>query len=190
MEIRNFTPMNTRPAFGMAFKAPDEKDVTKLINYLLDSGMSAAEAKRALVKMQKMHAADIHFDFKYIYENGVDTFAIAPKSEKAIKMVDEGKIIFSPSKAIDESGVKIYDRAARCEARCEHRLKGKTGIKKFFAEVANFFDKKSLAFDRLVDPTTALPADMREASANVKMVEARVNKRLADEATIKSAFLG
>ena len=45
-----------------------------------------------------------------------------------------------------------------------------------------------LAFDRLTDPTTALPASLRQASANVRQAEARVNKRMADEATIRGAF--
>ena len=54
MEIRNFTPMNTTPAFGMAFKAPDEKDMVRLVDYLLDSGLSAEEARKALIKMQNV----------------------------------------------------------------------------------------------------------------------------------------
>lgn len=188
MEIRNITPVNTAPAFGMAFKAPDEKDMAKLVDYLLDSGLSAKEAKKALQNLQKAHAGDSHFDFKYIYENGTDTVAIASKSPKAKEMTDQGRIIFSTSAAVDGSGARIYDRAGMCAARCEKRLQGKKGIGKFFAQVANFFDKKMLAFDRLVDPSTALPATIREASANVKLAEAKVDKRLADEATIKSAF--
>ena len=188
MEIRNITPMNTRPAFGMAFKAPDPQDMDNFVKYCLAQKMSAAEAKRGLEKLQKLHAGDAHFDFKYIYEKGAGTFAIVPKSEKAIKMVDDGSIIFSTSRFSDELGANIYDRADRCEVRCAHRLRGKKGIGKFFAKVANFFDRKALAFDRLVDPTTALPADLRQASANVKHAEAMVNRRLADEATIRSAF--
>ncbi len=188
MEIRNITPMNSTPVFGMAFKAPDEKDMVKLVDYLLKSGMSAKEAKRAMVQMQKVHAGDTHFDFKYIYEKGADTFAIAPKSEPATKMVGEGKIIFSTSTSFDNLGAKFYDRAERCERRCDYRLKGKRGIKKFFAKVANFVDRKVLAFDRLIDPTTALPAELRQVSARVKQAEATVNKRLSDEAAIRSAF--
>ena len=188
MEIRNITPMNTRPAFGMAFKAPDEKDMAKFVDYLLKSGMSAQEAKKAMIQMQKAHAGDAHFDFKYIYEKGVDTFAIAPKSETAIKMVNDGKIIFSPSLTLDRLGANFYDRAECCDKRCAYRLKGKKGIKKLVAKVANFFDRKSLAFDRLIDPTTALPAELRQVSARVKQAESTVTKRLSNEATIRSAF--
>ena len=188
MEIRNITPMNTTPAFGMAFKAPDEKDMARLIDYLLDSGLSAKEARKALVKMQKAHAGDTHFDFKYIHENGVDTFAVAPKTKKAEEMLENKAVTFDTSVAVDMHGVKIYSRADACEFRCEKRLQGKKGIRKFFAQVANFFDKKMLAFDRMTDPTTALPASLRQASANVKTAEARVNKRMADEATIRGAF--
>lgn len=188
MEIRNITPMNTTPAFGMAFKAPDEKDMERLVDYLLDYGMTAKEARKALVKMQKAHAGDTHFDFKYIHENGVDTFAVAPKTKKATEMMDQKVITFDTGVAVDIHGVKIYSRADACEFRCEKRLQGKKGIRKFFAQVANFFDKKMLAFDRMTDPTTALPASLRQASANVKNAEASVNKRMADEATIKGAF--
>lgn len=188
MEIRNFTPMNTAPAFGMAFKAPDEKDMARLIDYLLDSGMSAKEARKALVKMQKAHAGDTHFDFKYIHENGVDTFAVAPKTKKAEEMLENKAVTFDTDVAVNMDGIKIYSRADVCEFRCEKRLQGKKGIGKFFAQVANFFDKKMLAFDRLTDPTTALPASLRQASANVRQAEARVNKRMADEATIRGAF--
>ena len=188
MEIRNITPMNTRPAFGMAFKAPDEKDMVKLVDYLLDSGMTAKEAKKALVQMQKAHAGDTHFDFKYIHEKGADTFAVAPKTRKAEEMLNQKAITFDTEVALNTDDVRIYDRADCCEYRCEKRLRGKKGIGKFFARVANFFDRKSLAFDRLVDPTTALPANLRQASASVRQAEATVNRRLADEATIRSAF--
>ena len=34
MEIRNITPMNTRPAFGMAFKAPDPQDMDNFVKAL------------------------------------------------------------------------------------------------------------------------------------------------------------
>lgn len=188
MEIRNVTPMNTAPAFGMAFKAPDEKDMARLIDYLLDSGMSAKEARKALVKMQKAHAGDSHFDFKYIHENGVDTFAVAPKTKKAMEMMEQKAVTFDTDVAVDMDGIKIYSRADACEFRCEKRLQGKKGLGKIFAQIANFFDKKALAFDRFVDPTTALPASLRQASANVRSAEARVNRRLADEAEIRRAF--
>ena len=188
MEIRNITPMNTTPAFGMAFKTPDEKDMERLVNYLLDSGMSAKEARKALVKMQKAHAGDTHFDFKYIHENGVDTFALAPKTKKAEEMLENKAVTFDTSVAVDMNGVKLYSPADVCKSRCRKRLRGKKGIRKFFAQVANFFDKKMLAFNRMTDPTTALPAGLRQASANVKQAEAIVNRRIADEATIKGAF--
>lgn len=188
MEIRSFTPMNNTPAFGMAFKAPDEKDMARLIDYLLDYGMSAKEARKALVKMQKAHAGDAHFDFKYIHGNGVDTFAVVPKTQKAMEMMEQKAVTFDTDVAVNLDGVKIYSRADACEYRCEKRLQGKKGIGKFFAQIANFFDKKMLAFDRLTDPTTALPASLRQASAYVRQAEARVNKRIADEATIRGAF--
>ena len=109
MEIRNITPMNTTPAFGMAFKAPDEKDMERLVDYLLDYGMTAKEARKALVKMQKAHAGDTHFDFKYIHENGVDTFAVAPKTKKAEEMLENKAVTFEEVVKLI-SATLLYDR--------------------------------------------------------------------------------
>ncbi len=180
MEIRNNTP-----SFGMAYKAPSPEDMTKFVDHLLDSGMSAKEAKRALINLQKTHAGDAHFNWKsVIAADGSLEAEVTPISEKAKEMCDSGKIIFSPSKA----SAAFYDRAAKCEERCAARLEGSKGIKLILANIRNFFDRKLLALDRLTDPTTALPGQIRVASSQVKRAEASVTSRLADEATIKSAF--
>ncbi len=178
MEVKNNTPICSSQSFGMAFRTPLGKDKERFAEYLLKSGMSGSEARDAILELRNKHMRDKHFDFRYFSDlsTGKDGFVIVPRSVMAEIMYGKGDIIFSPSI------VDGFDRTAKCAQRCKKRLEGAKGLRLVWAKIANFFDRRSLASDVKRDPSIALPAELRAFSAQVKMAESKVEKRLAYDA--------
>ena len=188
MEIRNNTSMYNRQSFGMAFLKPVADDIPKFKKYLLDAGMSPDEIKKALQLMVERHAKDVHFDFKYDSKYA-NSFQITPKTPEAENALKSGKVKFFTD--VFEPGSHAYDSQEMCDQRCKNRLEdSKTGsfINKKWAKLSNYIDRKMTKVDRHLDPTTALPGNMRYTDALVKRAEAKVNKLVQDKATMDSAM--
>lgn len=179
MEIRNNYQMNNT-SFGMAFKKPCPEDMEKFTAYVT-KGVKAKWVERGLKQLQAKHASDVHFDFSY-HADG-DMICITPKSEKAIEMFPERLAL------PNEYSPNSFDRACNRFQEESAASSGCSKLKQIYVGAKGVFNMLKAGLKVLfVDKTEALPANMREASVEIRNREAKIEKQLAKEKLINNAL--
>lgn len=185
MEVRNITPnyTNNNTSFGMAFRKPTGEQMESFAQYVGQKA-SGEPLKKALDTIIGQQAKNKHFDITYDYSQHRNRFCVVAKSDEAINKYGDVTRVYEEGSydEVTEAGRLLQKRKAIMKAE------GWSKARRFISGVISLPKLVMATIRDSKDPLRVLPDNMRYAAMKATRFEQDVERLIARENLVASAF--